>query len=487
MNTPARLTFCLWAALCVVSCGLLIDIPDGSRIAYFPEMENQVLSEHEIPYIRFDFEVNKTSVEALLSVKDAVGDIPGDYSWENHTVSFRPRSELIPGRRYLFYFFGTYRDGQGNEYDAHRIVPFFYKERDEAAPYVVGSTPVSGQTMAVGEAIHIQFSEAIDPSSLGTGLSIKPDTPVTASWENGSTELVLTPQDRWTHCQCYEIAFTEELQDEAGIPLAETVELVFWVQGDVEPPRILAVEPGLNLPAELYPWAGYEIDENVDLQHVLRIRFSEAMDTGNTTDALKLIPSLSTQRCWTSASCLVVVPAGGFEPGTEYVLDFDAEATDPAGNTISMPETIRFSTIPGEITVVTELVHDGIQLDPKDYSTAAAIEIQPYPIVSSADYELIFRFSGSRFDTNAEKYSVQEAISLVCVFPDSGVSHPIATGYSWMGEVVLSVTYSELQPSTLNQRVYYLLCIRGGPSGIATDEGYRLPEDLEQLLLSAVE
>ena len=56
-----------------------------------------------------------------------------------------------------------------------------------------------------------------------------------------------------------------------------------------------------------------------------------------------------------------------------------------------------------------------------------------------------------------------------------------------MGDVVLSITYSDLRPSTLNQMVYYLLRIRGGPSGIATEEGYRLPVDLEQLLLSAVE
>ena len=132
-------------------------------------------------------------------------------------------------------------------------------------------------------------------------------------------------------------------------------------------------------------------------------------------------------------------------------------------------------------------MHDGIRLDPGDYSTATALEIQPYPIVSTADYEFLFRFFGSLFETNSEKYSVQEAISLVCVFPDSGVSHPVATGYSWMGNTVLSVTYSELQPSTLNQTVYYMLRIRGGPGGIDSDEGSRLAEDLEQLLLSAVE
>jgi hypothetical protein len=482
-----RPAVCLWAALRLISCGLLIDIPDRSGITYCPEVENQVLSEQESPSICFDFEVNRSSVEALFSIKDAVGYIPGEYRWESQTVSFQPQAELIPGRRYLFYFFGTYNDYRGGEYYVHRIVPFYYKERGEAAPYVVGSAPTSGQTIAAGDAIHIRFSEAIDPSSLGMGLSIKPDTPVTTSWENGSTELVLIPQEKWNHCQCYEITLTEELRDDSGIPLAEAEELVFWVQGDIESPRILSVQPGLNLPSELYPWAGYGIEERVDPGHVLRILFTEEMDTGSTTDALSVHPSRSAQRFWIDAACLVVVPDGGFQADTEYVLDFDAQATDLTGNTLSMPEPIRFTTIPGEIEVVTELVHDGIQLDPGDYSTAVAIEIQPYPISSSADYELLFHFSGSQFDSNAEKYSAQQAISLVCVFPDSGVSNPIATGYSWMGDLLLSVTYSELQPSTVNEKVYYLLRIRGGPNGIATDEGRRLPQDLEQLLLSSVE
>jgi hypothetical protein len=478
-------------ALCVLfylgSCGLLIEIPDDSGITYCPETENQVLSAQEIPYICFDFEVNKSSVEELFCIKDAVGDIAGNHQWENQTVFFRPQTELLPGKRYSFSFIGTYRNLQGIEYLAHRIVPFYYKERDSKAPYVVCSIPPSGQTIASEDAIRIQFSQAIDPTSLAGGLSIEPDTPVTANWENGTTELVLIPQDEWNHCQCYQIMLTEELRNVSGIPLAETRELVFWVQGDIESPGILLVEPGLNQPAELYPSAGYGIEESVDLQDVLRIHFTEAMDIGSTTDAASLQPSLSIQCIWIDATCLVIVPVGGFQAGTEYLLDFDAQATDLAGNAISMLEPIRFATIPGEITVVTEFVQDGIQLNPGDYSTAKAIEIQPYPISSSADYELQFRFTGSLFDSNTEKYKAQEAITLLCIFPDSGVASPIATGYSWIGDQILSVTYSELQPSTVNQKVYYLLRIRGGPNGIATEEGYRLRQDLEQLLMTAVE
>jgi hypothetical protein len=486
--TPAvRTTIFLWALLFLVSCGLLIDIPDGSGITCCPDTANQVLSEQEIPHICFDFAVNKFSVEALFSVEDAAGELPGFFQWEDQTVSFQPQPQLIPGRRYTFSFVGAYRDLRGVEYTAHRIVPFYYKQRDGSAPYLLSSVPASGQIIASDQMIRIQFSEAIDPSSLAKGLNIQPDTPVAASWENGTTELVLKPQENWEHCQCYTIEITEELRDSSGIPLAEPRELVFWVQGDVESPRVLLVEPAFNLPARLYPSTGYDVGESVGLADVLRIRFSEAMDTGSTAGALILIPSVTTERVWIDAVSLVVVPTGGFAADTEYLLDFDSRATDRAGNAIEMPEPIQFATIPGAITVITDLVQDGIQLGPGDYSTATAVEIQPYPISSSADYELLFHFTGAGFDSNAEKYAVLEAISLLCIFPDSGVANPIATGYSWMGDIILSVTYSELQPSTATRKVYYLLCIRGGPSGIATDEGYRLQQDLEQLLVTAVE
>jgi hypothetical protein len=487
MNASVRSTLYLCTLLLLISCGLLIDIPDDSGIRYCPGTANQVLSEKEIPHICFDFGVNKCSVEALFCIKDAAGEIPGIYQWEDQTVSFRPQSELIPGRRYTFSFVGNYRDLGGVEYSAHWIVPFYYRQRDESAPYVVSSDPNSGQTIAADNAIRIRFSEAIDPASAAGGILIQPDTPVTASWENGATELVLTAQEEWKHCRCYTIRFTEELQDESGIPLAESRELVFWIQGDIESPRVLLVAPALDLPAQLYPSADYTIEEPVALQDVLLIHFSEAMDTDSTAGALKLIPAVTTQCIWLDAESLVVVPVGGFAANTEYLLDFDTHAADRAGNQIEMLEPVHFTTVPGEITVVTEFVQDGFQLDPGDYSTAVAVEIQPYPISSSADYELLFRFTGCGFDSNTEKNRVQEAITLLCIFPDSGVANPVATGYSWMGNFILGVTYSELQSSTASRTVYYLLCIRGGPEGVATDEGYRLQEDLEQLLVTAVE
>jgi hypothetical protein len=423
----------------------------------------------------------------LFSVRDALGEISGYYRWEEHKVFYQPQPELIPGRRYVFSFEGMYYDPSGVEYFAHTIVPFYYTQRDGSAPYVVSSNPDSGQTLAPDDEIHIWFSEGIDESSLAKALVIQPDTAVTTDWQNEGTELVLTAQEGWKHCHSYTIRITEELRATSGVPLAEVRELVFRIQGDIETPRIIMVEPGMNQPAHLYPAVGYGLMESIALTDVLRIRFSEEMDTRETTNALIIHPAVAQQCVWIDASLLVVAPTNGFAADTEYLLAFDAQAVDRAGNAIAMEEPIRFVTIPGTIEVVTEFVQDGFRVEPGDYSTVTATEIQPYPISSASDYELLFHFTGARFDSNSEKYTAQEAISLICVFPDSGVATPIATGFSWMGDLILGVTYSELQPSTATQRVYYLLCIRGGPGGIATDDGFRLQRDLEHLLVTAVE
>ena len=470
-----------------MSCGLLIDIPDSSGIICWPDSENQVLTEQQKPFIRFAFEVDKGSVEALISITDSGGALQGYYLWDDRTVYFHAQPELIPGRRYVFSFFGSFNDAAGDACPVHHIVPFYFRQRDESAPYVLSCEPESGQMIARDAPIRILFSEPVEPASLAAGLSVEPDTPIQTRWENEQTVLVLEPQQYWPHCTRLTVEVDEPIRDAAAVPLAEVRRFVFWVQEDVEPPELDSVQPVRNDPAELFPPTGSDIQEPLGLKEGVCITFSEAMDCEPTAGALSIQPSAAISRLWLDSSRLVVLPLDRFEPATGYSLIFGDEAADPAGNALAGGRSVPFSTIAGAITVDTELVNDSIWLEPLDYSTAQALEIHPYPITTAADYVFYFRFSGALFDSNMEKNSVQEAIDLLCVFPDSGTADPMPTGFSWSGGFALSVTFSELQPSTSSRRVYYLLRIRGGAGGISTEEGFRLEEDLEQLLVTAME
>jgi hypothetical protein len=487
VNRPTLAIVGVIVSLFLLSCGLILEFPDTSGIEYYPRVENQILVTGENPRIRFDFAVDRDSVEALFTVKDEEGARPGIYHWDGQTVQFQAVPKLTPGRRYVLSFFGIFSDTRGVEYSVNRIIPFYYLVSNQSAPYVVSTSPGQGETIASDTSMHILFSKDIDPASLARGFSIDPHTNTTTRWENGTTELVLTPKERWKHCQCYTIDFSEEILDVDGIPLAEEKEVVFWVQEDVEGPFVVSIEPAFNLPAQLYPETGGSLEEYIDLECALRVAFSEAMEQTSTEAALFLDPPVSVILVWLDALTLVLVPEVGFAPDTDYLLDFTAEAVDLVGNPLDVFEPVRFRTISGLIEVSTELVHDGIILGPEDYGTASGIEIEPYPITSNYDYTFVFNFTGAVFDSNTEKMVVQKAISLICIFPDDGLGNPTATGFSWTADSRLSITYSDLQPSTNAQCIYYLLCIRGEPGGVGTDGGKRLEKDLEQLLIAAME
>lgn len=487
MNRSRLSTFAVIASLSLLSCGLIFEFPDSSGIEYYPRVENQILTTGENPHIRFDFEADRDSVEALFTVKDEGGVRTGIYHWDGQTVQFQAVPELIPGRRNVLSFSGSFYDTRGVEYSVNRIIPFYYLVSNESAPYVVSTTPGQGETIASDTSLHIFFSKDIDPASLARGFSIDPHSDTTASWEDGTTELVLTPKEKWKHCQRYTVEFSEEILDIDGIPLAERKEVVFWVQEDVEAPFVVSIKPVFNLPAQAYPETGGSLEEDIDLESALRVAFSEAMEQSGTEAALILDPPVSAILVWLDALTLVFVPEVGFAPDTDYFLDFRAEAVDLVGNPLKLFDPVRFRTISGLIEVSTELVRDGIILGPEDYTTATGIEIEPYPITSNYDYTFVFVFTGAVFGSNNEKMAVQKAISLICLFPNDGVANPIATGFSWTADSRLSITFSDLQPSTSAQRIYYLLCIRGDPGGVGTDEGRRLETDLEQLLIAAVE
>ncbi|MBN2554004.1 MAG: Ig-like domain-containing protein, partial [Spirochaetales bacterium] len=329
-----------------ISCGLLIDIPDSSGITCCPDTENQVLTEQQRPSIRFAFEVDKGSVEALISVRDSGGALQGYCLWDDRTVYFHAQSELIPGRRYVFSFSGSFNEAGGAACSVHHIVPFYFRQRDESPPRVLSCEPESGQMIARDTAIRILFSEPVEPASLAGGLSVEPDTPIHTGWENAQTVLVLKPQQYWPHCARLTVEVNESIQDAAAVPLAEARKFVFWVQEDVEPPELESVQPVRNDPAELFPPTGADIREPLGLKEGLCITFSEAMDCEPTAGALGIQPSIAISRLWLDSSRLVVLPLDRFEPQTGYCLRFGEEAADPAGNPLAGGGPVQFFTIP---------------------------------------------------------------------------------------------------------------------------------------------
>jgi len=206
------------------------------------------------------------------------------------------------------------------------------------------------------------------------------------------------------------------------------------------------------------------------------------MDPEATSGAFSLQPGVSGSLAWLDERTLVFCPQGSYAAATPYLLAFGAAAADLAGNPLAGPREFAFTPALQAIAVTTELVYDGVRIAPGQYSTITAREISTSAV--HGQYELLFEFTGTRFDTEAEKAAVQECIHMDCLFPPAGAPDPWPLGYSWTDDQRLSVTFAGLEVSTAAQSYYYLLRLRGGTAGIRSDEGSLLEEDLEQLLVT---
>jgi hypothetical protein len=480
------------APLFILACGL-IDFPPSLGMSFFPDRENQVLAGSQEPSILFESPVDRGSVEAIFSVRDAAGAVSGCCRWEGQRVSFHAEPQLVPGRRYEACFSGSFQDAAGREHDAAHHLPFFYGSATEAAPWVVSTWPEHGAVVGPRSSLQVRFSEPVEPASIGRGLILRPDTARHTSWQEGGRELVIEPDDRWENHRLYSLRLGEEVTDTAGIPLCRPLQLTFLVQEDLLCPQVLSVLPAFNRPDLLFPESGATLAEGPGSRDALRIAFSEPMDQEATREAFTLSPPVPGSLCWVDALTLVFAPSSPYTVNVQYVLSFTGEAADLAGNGLAGFLPLGFAAAVEPLDVTVELVNDGALIGPGEFSTSSPRLIHLQDTGGSYDYDLVLQFSLAAFDSDAEKLSALRAVELSALFPAAGVGNPEMLSCSWSGDSRLSLTFTGLTPSSVEpglqktRTVYYLLLVRGGPGGVATEEGSRLPEDVEQLLVAAAE
>jgi hypothetical protein len=480
-SAPGHLVLICGVWLSAVSCSLFY-FPDTAAVVTFPEQDNQVLEETQCPRVLFPFAVEQTSVEAIFTVRDFHGGVPGSYQWEGSTVSFHAEPDLIRGARYVLCLQGVFRDAGGVECSIDRLVPFYLGSAGKPAPYVVWSAPATGQTTSPDTEIVIAFSADMDPLTLAPALVLSPDCDLEERWEEGTSRLVLSPRPSWQNLTVYTLELGARLRDLTGTPLQREAQIVFLVQEDITSPTVLSVRPAFNDAQGLYPETGADLEGGVACRDALRVSFSEAMDRSSTAGAFTLTPPVTGSLAWLDDATLVFCPLTGYAAGTTYLLSFGSAAADAAGNPLAGLREMSFTPAVQTISVTTELVYDAVRIAPGEYSTGLAREIRTS--VVHGEYALVFEFAGARFDADSEKAAVQECIRLACLFPPAGVLDARPVGYSWTGDDRLSVTFAGLEVSTAAQSYYYLLSLRGGETGIRSDEGGLLEEDLEQLLLT---
>jgi len=466
----------LWAFL--GSCRLW-ELRDPSGIQTYPSEPNSVICEKI--WVSFPCSPDRSHAEALFSVKDSLGSVPGRFQWEGNTLYFLPEPPLKPGTRYVLSFNGTYRDTKGKSYEEYRTVPFFYQYQSESAPSIRSILPSRGEIVSAKTEIEITFDREMDPPSFEKGFSLSPPTPHEVHWTDTNRTVRISPRQAWQDRTLYTLSFGEGIVDRRGMPIASTPSTTFLVQEDTGLPYVRSVEAALN-DGETFPPLGSDLEGLLRHRDPIRITFSEAMDQKKTRQAVRITPSLPGTWTWLEDRTLLFLPATGWERGVHYTLEVGAAAEDTSGNRILPFTPLTFHPHIEPLTVEILLVNDGVLFDGESCSPTRSRTLSLSPPTWS-DYTLLFTFRGGSFPTDKEKLSVQKGIQLSCIFPPSSPS-PIPQGYSWVGDTQLSISYTGLYPSTAQEEYLYLLTLKGGEGGIRTSEGNDLPKEFVQLLIT---
>jgi hypothetical protein len=174
------------------------------------------------------------SVASAFSWK-APGDVDVSYDMhemEPHIIVFSPEYALENNTTYTVAFAaGTAQDYAGNYLGAMSWTYTTTNVTDLTPPTVVSTTPADGATgVSINAVLEIEFSEAIDPNSMGEeGIFMTPEPgDGIVTWTDGGTTLNFDPFDPLLDDTAYTLIIVEgAVRDLAGNPLSGNYSMNF--------------------------------------------------------------------------------------------------------------------------------------------------------------------------------------------------------------------------------------------------------------------
>ncbi|MCB1034196.1 MAG: Ig-like domain-containing protein, partial [Acidobacteria bacterium] len=224
---------------------------------------------------------------------------------------------------------------------------------DDEAPFVVAFDPATGtRDVPLSTAVTVTFNEPLDRSRYAsTWFRLRkisgPSASFTASWADGDSTVILTPNSPLANFKGYELT-VQDAYDLSGRRLFERARTVFYTV-DVVPPTVIDVLPR-------------DGEKQIPIDTGLRITFSEPVVFESLSGAAFQLTDLTTGVGVSTTFVLepgerqvLLTPATGLSTDRQYQLTVQG-VRDGSGNTMTVPVTTAFwtlDTVPPEITSVT--------------------------------------------------------------------------------------------------------------------------------------
>ncbi|MEM8713880.1 MAG: Ig-like domain-containing protein, partial [Planctomycetota bacterium] len=306
----------------------------------------------------FNEALDPASVTATSFTVTSMGGGPGagvsgSYSVSGATATFTPATNLAPDTGYVVVLLGSIRDQAGNAWGEDFSWTFTTESDpgggDVEPPTVAATSPIDGALDVPADSpIFVEFSEAIDPASVGTTtLQVFGPTPigdppsddlVAGSVTVSDSFVAFVPDAPLALSSIYRVRVAAPLTDLAGNEFMGPFEWSFTTmieQGDVEPPTVLASVPAPG-------------SSDVEVETPIEITFSEPMLLDSLETALSLVDGSGPLERTLSLSgdVLTIEADAGLEVNHSYTVSVTTAATDLAGNALEAEHRYTFTIVP---------------------------------------------------------------------------------------------------------------------------------------------
>ncbi|MDX1810380.1 MAG: Ig-like domain-containing protein, partial [Gammaproteobacteria bacterium] len=276
-------------------------------------------------------------------LQDTTGTlIKGAITATEDTAIFTPLANLQYSRTYVVTVLNTVLDMAGNPLNKVYTWNFSTSsEPDNTPPTINYSIPGEGNLAAVNNMLQIQFSEAMNTSSMNNAnilLADKDGNAVDITVKALESIAQIKPLSDLNFDTDYVLTMSTAVEDLAGNGLAEQFTLNFKtsLHPDLAPPFVVSSNP-------------YNLEQKVDISIAPKLTFSENLDCLAITDSdLQLlyqnVAISGTVTC--SNNTLTFEPATLLNTQAEYVIQANTSIKDLSGDNLQEQFQATFNTAP---------------------------------------------------------------------------------------------------------------------------------------------
>ena len=449
-----KIAFCFALATCAFSCAVVSFEELEAEISL---QEKQNYYEHEHVRIGFSIEMEKTSVENLVSLKEDGKRLEAKIEWQNNLCLIKAPGDFKKGCAYVISLQGDAYTKDGRKYSLNIYREFIFGKETETFKLlnVEEEKDLNGDVIC----IRLVFNNAIDPSYFEREFNISPYIEVKIEYSKDFCVAEISPSDKWK-ANVYYSWSVKDIFSKSKVKLFREYSSSFLGAKKDKPPEITNICPVIGNVFLL----DQKLNDLMEAQGI-GLEFDCLMNPESVERGVNFTPSI--QGFWTNIDSrkFIFTPYKNYQINKEYRLSITDSVEDKWGIKIKEDRNIYFTPAASFIKV-----------DKATFNTNNLVENQINQIEAEdglPSYIKVF------FDKPLSKKSlsgIKNSIKLDAVFP-SVTQTPRLNSINLINESCVELSYSNLSVALPCQECIYKLTVRGGENFIYDNLGECLKED----------